>query len=116
MIYPDERVLQRFDLCLHHSRNIAGSGLRPLSDIPHCCTRKGAGPCLSSSVADRSLKPTKDHRLGKPLPYQQSNPRQANFVAAKPLHIGHFGAALLRLDFRLSCASLLQPEGTDTPD
>jgi hypothetical protein len=39
------------------------------------------GPFLSSSVADHSPKPTKDHRLGKLLPYQQSNPRQANFVA-----------------------------------
>jgi len=22
---------------LHHSRGVAGSGLRPLSNIPHCC-------------------------------------------------------------------------------
>lgn len=39
------------------------------------------GPFLSSSVADRSLKPTKDHRLGELLPHQLSNPRQANFIA-----------------------------------
>ena len=75
MIYLDERVLQRYDLCLHHSRNIAGSGLRQLSDIPHCCIQMDTGPFLSSSVADHSPKPAKDHRLGKLLPYQQSNPR-----------------------------------------
>ena len=39
-----------------------------------------AGPCLSSGVAVHSLKPTKDHRLGKLLPYQLSNPKQANLV------------------------------------
>ena len=44
------------------------------------------GPCLSSSVADRFLKPTKDHRLGEQLPHQQSNPQQANFVASMELH------------------------------
>ncbi len=81
MIYLDERVLQRYYLCLNHSRNIAGSGLRRLSNIPHCCILMDTGPFLSSSVADHSPKPTKDHRLGKLLPYQLSNPRQANFVA-----------------------------------
>lgn len=81
MICLDERVLQRYYLCLNHSRNIAGSGFRRLSNIPHCCILMDTGPFLSSSVAGRSPKPTKDHRLGKLLPYQQSNPRQANFVA-----------------------------------
>ncbi len=35
IIFPDKRVLQSYDL--HHSRGIAGSGLRPLPNIPHCC-------------------------------------------------------------------------------
>jgi len=35
---------------------------------------KKPGPYLSSSVAGRPLRPTKDLRLGKPLPYQLPNP------------------------------------------
>ncbi len=35
IIVPAERALQSEDLL--HSRGIAGSGLRPLSNIPHCC-------------------------------------------------------------------------------
>ena len=31
------------------------------------------GPCLSPSVADHPLRPTKDHRLGKLLSYQLPN-------------------------------------------
>ena len=59
--------------CLPHSRNITGSGLRPLSNIPHCWLKK-PGPYLSPSVADHPPRPTKDHRLGKLLPYQLPNP------------------------------------------
>ncbi len=81
IIYLDERALQRIYLCLHHSRNIAGSSFRSLSNIPHCCLRKETGPYLSSSVAVYSLKPTKDHWFGELLPHQQSNLKQANFVA-----------------------------------
>ena len=32
------------------------------------------GPYLSSSVADHPLRPAKDHRLGRLLPYQLPNP------------------------------------------
>ena len=35
IILAGERALQPEGL--HHSRGIAGSGLRPLSNIPHCC-------------------------------------------------------------------------------
>src|SRR3954463_2712916 len=35
IIVPAERALQSEDLL--HPRGIAGSGLRPLSNIPHCC-------------------------------------------------------------------------------
>ena len=40
-----------------------------------------SGPYLSPSVADHSLKSTKDHRLGELLPRQQSNPIQTQFKA-----------------------------------
>ncbi len=35
IIVPAKRALQSEDL--RHSRGMAGSGLRPLSNIPHCC-------------------------------------------------------------------------------
>jgi len=35
IIFPDKRALQPEGL--HHSRGMAGSGFRPLSNIPHCC-------------------------------------------------------------------------------
>ena len=38
-------------------------------------------PCLSLNVADRPLRPAKDHRLGELLPHQQPNLAQAHFVA-----------------------------------
>ena len=58
----------------HHSRSIAGSSFRSLSNIPYCCPPEEPGPCFSPNVADHPLRSTKDHRLGKPLPYQQPNP------------------------------------------
>jgi len=33
--FPHDRALQPEGL--HHSRGMAGSGFRPLSNIPHCC-------------------------------------------------------------------------------
>jgi len=38
-------------------------------------------PYLNSSVADRSLEPTKHHRLGKLLPYQLPNTTKVHFKA-----------------------------------
>lgn len=38
-------------------------------------------PCFSPSVVVRSLKPTKDPRLGTLLPYQQSNPAENHLLA-----------------------------------
>ena len=58
---------------LHPTRGIAGSGFRPLSKIPHCCLPYDSGPCLSSSVAGRPLRPATDRRLGGPLPHQLPN-------------------------------------------
>ena len=40
------------------------------------------GPYLSPSVVDHPLRPTKDHQLGKLLPYQQPNPVQAHLKTA----------------------------------
>ena len=68
IIFLDKRALQ--PMSLHHSRKIAGSGVSPLSNIPHCCLPKEFGPCLSPNVVDHPLRPTKDLRLGRPLPYQ----------------------------------------------
>ena len=68
---PEKRGLQPIGRL--PSRGIAPSGFRPLRKIPHCCLPEESGPCLSPSVADRSLKPATDRGLGKPLPYQQAN-------------------------------------------
>ena len=45
---PGARGLQSIDL--HPSRNLTGSGFRPLSKIPYCCSDE-PGPCFSSGVA-----------------------------------------------------------------
>ncbi len=73
--FPAERALQPEGLL--HSRGMAGSGFRPLSKIPHCCLPQESGPCLSSSVAGRPLRPATDRRLGRPLPHQLANPPSA---------------------------------------
>ncbi len=77
--FPTESALQPEGLL--HTRGIAGSGLRPLSNIPHCCLPQESGPCLSPSVADHPLRPATDHRLGEPLPHQQANRTQARPTA-----------------------------------
>ena len=65
---------------LHPSRGMAGSGFRPLSKIPHCCRSKASGPCLSPSVADHPLRPTKDLWLGELLIHQLPNPTRAHLL------------------------------------
>ncbi len=71
IFFPAERALQPEGLL--HSRGMAGSGLPPLSKIPHCCLPQESGPCLSSSVADHPLRPATDRRLGELLPHQLAN-------------------------------------------
>ena len=71
LFLPEKRGLQ--PIGSHPSREIAPSGLRPLRKIPHCCLPEESGPCLSPSVADRSLKPATDRGLGEPLPHQLAN-------------------------------------------
>ncbi len=80
--FPTERALQPEGLL--HSRGMAGSGLRPLSKIPHCCLPWESGPCLSPSVADHPLRPATDRRLGEPLPHQLANPTSAAPKAQGP--------------------------------
>src|SRR3954465_14879114 len=72
---PSDRSLRSEDL--HPPRGVAGSGLRPLSNIPHCCLPEESGPCLSPSVADHPLRPATDRRLGEPLPHQLANQPRA---------------------------------------
>src|ERR1700692_2327860 len=60
---------------------MAGSGLRPLSNIPHCCLPQEFGPCLSPNVADHPLRPATDRRLGEPLPHQLANQTRADLSA-----------------------------------
>ena len=70
----------------HHSGGIARSNFRSLSNIPYCWLKK-LGPCLSSNVADHSLKSAKDRWLGRPLPHQLPNLAQAYLLASKTLSI-----------------------------
>src|SRR3546814_20912183 len=82
IIFPGKRALQPEGLL--HSRGIAGSGLRPLSNIPHCCLPSESGPSLSTSVDDHPLRPAIDRRLGRPLPHHSANPHRAHPPAIKP--------------------------------
>ena len=76
MFLPEKRGLQPIGSL--PSRGIAPSGFRPLRKIPHCCVPEESGPCLSPSVADRSLKPATDRGLGEPLPHQLANQARAH--------------------------------------
>ena len=52
---------------------MAGSGFRPLTNIPYCCLPQESGPCLSASVGDRPLRSPTHRRLGGPSPRLLSN-------------------------------------------
>ena len=81
-ILATESALQPAGLL--HTRGIAGSGLPPLSNIPHRCLPQESGPCLSPSVADHPLRPARDRCLGEPLPHQQANLTRAHLLAQGP--------------------------------
>src|SRR5690606_9828817 len=68
---------------------MAGSGLRPLSNIPHCCLPYESGPCLSPSAAGHPLRPATDRRLGEPLPHQLANQTRAALKAINLSPEGH---------------------------
>ena len=57
---------------------MAGSGLRPLTNIPHCCLPQEFGPCLSSNVGDLPLRTPTHRRFGGPLPRQLANAPHAH--------------------------------------
>src|ERR1044071_1463761 len=90
---------------------MAGSGVRPLSKIPHCCLPQESGPCLSPSVAGRPLRPATDRRLGRLLPHQL-----ANRASAAPLAQGPCGspAFLSRAHAVLASLSTGYPPQEDT--
>src|SRR5215470_17587308 len=79
---------------LHPPRGVASSGLRPLRTIPHCCLPQESGPCLSSSVSVRPLRPDTDRSLGEPLPRQLANRTRAPLQAP--------GLAIPGFDLRVS--------------
>ena len=79
--HSTKELYKRMLNTLLHSRDIAGSGFRPLSKIPHCCPPWESGPCLSPSVADHPKRPAKHHWLGQPLPDQLPNTTQAHQTA-----------------------------------
>src|SRR4029079_12232032 len=93
------------------ARGMAGSGLPPVSHIPHCGLPSESGPCLSPSVADHPLRPATDRRLGKPLPHQL-----ANRTSAAPRARGHCWspAFLLRAYAVLAPLSRRYPPLRDT--
>ena len=71
LLVPDKRSLQPESLL--PSRGVAGSGLRPLPNMPHCCLPEESGPYLSPNVAVQPLSPATDRSLGEPLPHQLTN-------------------------------------------
>ncbi len=83
LLFPLKRSLQPESLL--PSRGVAGSGLRPLPNIPHCCLPKESGPYLSPNVAGQPLSPATDRRLGGPLPRQLSNQTRGHLSAIKSL-------------------------------
>src|ERR1700694_5298943 len=70
-LFSNDRSLQPEDL--HPPRGVARSGFPPLSKILDCCHPWGSGPCLSSSVTGRPLRPATRQSLGEPLPHQQAD-------------------------------------------
>ena len=61
-------------ICPLPPRQIAGSGFRPLSNIPYCCLLSKFRPSLIPDVAIPPLRVAWDRRLGAPLPHQLPNP------------------------------------------
>ena len=82
-IVPQKRGLQPEGL--HPPRGVAASGFRPLRKIPSCCLPYESGPYLSSSVADRPLRPATRNCLGEPLPHQQADGPRPHPEAPEPL-------------------------------
>ena len=71
---------------------MAGSGFRPLPNIPYCCLPQESGPCLSTSVGDRPLRSPSHRRLGGPSPRRLPNGTHAR--PRPPKGFGHHGMPL----------------------
>ena len=56
-----------------------------MPNIPHCCLPKESGPCLSSNVADHSLKSATHRRLGGLLSHQLANGTRAHLLPLSAL-------------------------------
>ena len=61
-------------ICPLPPRQIAGSGFRPLSNIPYCCLLSKFRPSLIPDVAIPPLRVAWGLRLGAPLPHQLPDP------------------------------------------
>ena len=107
---------------------MAGSGFRPLTNIPYCCLPQESGPCLSTSVGDRPLRSPSHRSLGGPSPRQQANGTHARprphrcfipnrmpyrgtmaYYPAFPPAIRLSGVGCIRVAH--PCATLKAPEG-----
>jgi len=67
----------------HPKRNIIASGVSALCTIPYCSFPRESGPYCISDTAVKPLSTAKDRRLGRLLPHQQSNLREAVHSAIK---------------------------------
>eukprot|EP00828_Plagiopyla_frontata_P018837 TRINITY_DN240_c0_g1_i2.p2 TRINITY_DN240_c0_g1~~TRINITY_DN240_c0_g1_i2.p2 ORF type:complete len:205 (+),score=-27.44 TRINITY_DN240_c0_g1_i2:640-1254(+) len=76
ILLTQKRTL-RTQMCLR-SRGVALSEFPPLQTILDCCLPQESGPYLNPSVGDHPLRPPIYHRLGRPLPYQLTNRKQAH--------------------------------------
>ena len=103
----------------HPPRGVAASGFPPLCNIPHCCLPQESGPCLSSSVADRPLRPATRHCLGKPLPYQLADRRQAHLIAINLSPVGNIryqqSFPIVVPDYEAGNLSITHPCATNPP-
>lgn len=76
IIFLDNRILQSITTFFIHLMSLDQA-------FAHCPIFHTAAslvkfePYFNSTVAGHPLRPAKDHRLGKPLPHQQSNLAQA---------------------------------------
>ena len=69
------------DSALLHPRDIAGSGVSPLSNIPHCFPPREYRSCISPNVVDHPKIPTKHHWIGHPLPNKLLDTTRAHQTA-----------------------------------
>ena len=104
---------------------MAGSGFRPLTNIPYCCLPQESGPCLSTSVGDRPLRSPTHRRLGGPSPRLPSNgtharpPPRLRLAEGKmppPRHIRYYPAFPPAIPVRgVGCIRVAHPSATLAP-